>query len=414
MRAVGLFGGSFNPIHNGHLHLAESVYQALALDSVVLMPTGEAPHKDCSAYAPAIERFAMCKLAAEKYPWMQVSDKEIRKEGKSYTVETLLELRQEQPDVQWTLMIGSDMLLSFDQWRQWQDILQNARVCAVSREEGDLPVLQQKADALRAVVSTADIIVLSVRALPVSSTQIRENLQKNAFSSCLLPENVVQYIRVNGLYRPSESPVPPAQEHPLPTEQMQQDFLLLRGLMEKNRLKPARFRHSMNVAKEARKLAEKWGADPDAAYYAGMMHDCCKNFPLEEQAELMRGGRFPVSEEEWASQPVWHGIAAASYLHIERAVENEDILAAVRWHTVGHAGMSLLEEIIYMADLISEERDYSDVAHFRKLAYQDLQQAMLEALQYSLASIAKKGTPLCISTAEAYNYYLKKLGQTKR
>ncbi len=414
MRTVGLFGGSFNPIHNGHLHLAESVYQALSLDSVVLMPTGEAPHKDCSAYAPAIERFAMCKLAAEKYPWMQVSDKEIRKEGKSYTVETLLELRQEQPDVQWTLMIGSDMLLSFDQWRHWQDILQNARVCAVSREEGDLPVLQQKADALRAVVPTADIIVLSVRALPVSSTQIRENLQKNAFSSCLLPENVVQYIRVNGLYRPSESPVQPAPEHPLPTEQMQQDFLLLRGLMEKNRLKPARFRHSMNVAKEARKLAEKWGADPDAAYYAGMMHDCCKNFPLEEQAELMRGGKFPVSEEEWASQPVWHGIAAASYLHIERAVEHEDVLAAVRWHTVGHAGMSLLEEIIYMADLISEERDYSDVAHFRKLAYQDLQQAMLEALQYSLASIAKKGTPLCISTAEAYNYYLKKLGQTKR
>lgn len=205
MKEYGLFGGSFNPIHNGHLHLAKSVYRMLGLDHVVLMPSGEAPHKDCSEYAPAADRLAMCQLAAEKFDWMSVSDDEIRKKGKSYTVETLRDLTKRFPDVRWTLMIGSDMLLTFDRWYCWQKILQMARVCAVSREDGDLPQLQKKAEELQAQTDCTGIVVLSVRAFPVSSTQIRENLQKNAISSCLLPKNVVQYIRLNGLYRSADS-----------------------------------------------------------------------------------------------------------------------------------------------------------------------------------------------------------------
>ena len=203
-RQVGLFGGSFNPIHNGHLHLAKSVRKALRLDQVVLMPAGEAPHKSTAAYAPAVHRLEMCRLAAEKYPWMAVSDYEICKNGKSYTVETLRALRGLHPATDWTLMIGSDMLLTFSTWREWQEIMKMARICAVSREIGDLPELNRAADALRLEVPDAEIVVLSVRAFPASSTQIRENLQKNADCSCLLPENVVQYIRENRLYMPDK------------------------------------------------------------------------------------------------------------------------------------------------------------------------------------------------------------------
>lgn len=200
MKEYGLFGGSFNPIHNGHLYLAESVYEALGLERVILMPSGEAPHKDCSEYAAAEHRLEMCRRAAEQYDWMTVSDDEIRKNGKSYTVETLRQLTKEYPDVHWTLMIGSDMLLSFDRWYCYTEILRMAKICAVSRETGDLPALFEKAEALSDAESCADIIVLSVRAFPVSSTQIRKKLKKNENSSCLLPKNVVQYIRLNGLY----------------------------------------------------------------------------------------------------------------------------------------------------------------------------------------------------------------------
>lgn len=200
-RQIGLFGGSFNPIHNGHLHLVRSVRKALRLDGVLLMPAGEAPHKSTAEYAPAADRLEMCRRAAEKYDWMQISDYEIRKTGKSYTVETLRALREMHPDTDWTLMIGSDMLLTFTQWREWQEIMKMARICAVSREKGDLPQLFAAADALRDAVPEADITVLSVRAFPVSSTQIRLNLQKNADCSCLLPENVVQYIQEHQLYQ---------------------------------------------------------------------------------------------------------------------------------------------------------------------------------------------------------------------
>ena len=197
---IGLFGGSFNPIHNGHLHLVRSVKKALKLDRVILMPAGEAPHKSTAEYAPAADRLEMCRLAAKKYRWLTVSDYETRKSGKSYTVETLSALRAEYPEAEWTLMIGSDMLLSFETWKEWQEILRIARLCAVSRETGDLPALNEKADALKAECPHAEIVVLSVQAVPVSSTEIRQNLQKNADCSCLLPENVVQYIGNRHLY----------------------------------------------------------------------------------------------------------------------------------------------------------------------------------------------------------------------
>ncbi len=200
-RRIGLFGGSFNPIHNGHLHLAAAVKRGLKLDGVLLMPAGSAPHKSTAEYAPAEHRMELCRIAAKKYPWMAVSDYEIRKNGKSYTVETLRALTEAHPETDWTLMIGSDMLLTFDQWYCWQEILQLAGVCAVSREIGDLPELLSKAEKLQAAVPGAEIRVLRAAAFPASSTEIREKLRNHEECSCLLPENVVQYICENHLYR---------------------------------------------------------------------------------------------------------------------------------------------------------------------------------------------------------------------
>ena len=199
-RQIGLFGGSFNPIHNGHLHLVRAVKRALKLDGVVLMPAGEAPHKSTAEYAPAEHRLEICRLAAENYPWMTVSDYEIRKNGKSYTVETLRALHAQHPDIHWTLMIGSDMLLTFDKWYCWQEILSLADVCAVSREKGDLPELTDKAKQLRAAAPGANITVLRTAAFPASSTEIREKLRRGADCAGLLPENALDYIAEKHLY----------------------------------------------------------------------------------------------------------------------------------------------------------------------------------------------------------------------
>ncbi len=174
----------------------------------------------------------------------------------------------------------------------------------------------------------------------------------------------------------------------------------------KVRLSKKRFTHSVNVARAAWELAEKWGADPARAYLAGLLHDCCKELPFPEQHALMMSGPFPVSDAEWYAKPVWHGIAAAAYMHEELGIDDPEVLSAARWHTVGHANMTRLEEIVYMADLISAERSYRDVDRFRKLAHTDLQRAMLEAFSWAIDSVIRKGNPLPVCTVEAYNYYL--------
>ena len=197
MSRIALFGGSFNPIHNGHLHLAQTVHQQCGLDRMLLMPSGTAPHKSSDAYAPAADRLAMCRLAAEPYPWLEVSDYELTKPGKSYTVETLRYLHSCFPEDALFLLTGSDMLLSFDSWYCWQEILSLAGLLCVSRGTEPEDVLRQKAAELS---SYGHVTVVHAKPLPMSSSQIRHKIELCRKFSCYLPENVVQYIMLHRLY----------------------------------------------------------------------------------------------------------------------------------------------------------------------------------------------------------------------
>lgn len=197
MSRIALFGGSFNPIHNGHLHLAQTVHQQCGLDRMLLMPSGTAPHKSSDAYAPAADRLAMCRLAAEPYPWLEVSDYELTKPGKSYTVETLRYLHSCFPEDALFLLTGSDMLLSFDSWYCWQEILTLAGLLCVSRGMEPEDVLRQKAAELS---SYGQVTVVHAKPLPMSSSQIRHKIELCRKFSCYLPENVVQYIMLHRLY----------------------------------------------------------------------------------------------------------------------------------------------------------------------------------------------------------------------
>ena len=179
------------------------------------------------------------------------------------------------------------------------------------------------------------------------------------------------------------------------------------------RLSKKRFQHSVNVARAAKLLAANYGEDIDKAYFAGLLHDICKEDPWEEQRRLMLAGDFAPDLAELHSRKLWHGIAGAYFIQTEFGVEDRDILNAVRFHTVGRAGMSRLEEIIYIADMISEERDYKGVGKMRKLAYENLQLAMLEALRDAASSVLKKGGMLPVYTIEAYNSYLLKTQNPK-
>lgn len=174
----------------------------------------------------------------------------------------------------------------------------------------------------------------------------------------------------------------------------------------KARLSKKRYTHSLNVAHEAQRLAELYGEDPEKAYFAGLMHDVCKELPAEEQEELVRASSFAVSKEELVTKPVWHGIAGAYFLQVRMGVTDPDVLNAVRYHTVGRAGMTRLEEIVYLADLISEDRTYDGVEQMRQLCLTSINVAMLEGIRFSIETTLKKGGYLPPVTVEAYNQYI--------
>ena len=181
----------------------------------------------------------------------------------------------------------------------------------------------------------------------------------------------------------------------------------------KSMLSQKRYQHSLNVAAECRKLAEKYGEDPDKAYFAGLLHDICKELPAEEQKELVLKSGYAVCREELETRSLWHAIAGAYYVKSKFGVEDIDILDSIRFHTVGRAGMTRLEEIVYLGDLISAERDYKDVDKMRKITYISLDEAMLEAFSFSIKNQVKKNGVIPLCTVEGYNFYTRLINEEK-
>ncbi len=176
----------------------------------------------------------------------------------------------------------------------------------------------------------------------------------------------------------------------------------------KIRLSKKRYTHSVNVAEAAEKLAQKHDGDCGKAYLAGLIHDVCKEIPKDEQLKMAVscGRDFSATEEK--IPPLYHAAAGAWYCENVLHIRDDDILNAVRYHTAARAGMSRLEEIIYLADLISEDRSYKDVNRMRKLAFDDIDKAMLEALKFSVCDVIEKGSLIPESSCAAYNYYSEK------
>ncbi len=391
---IGIFGGSFNPPHLGHMHLAESIHSALNLDEVWLVPSKISPHRSMDEYAPEEKRLAMCELVASEFPWMRVEDYELKQERISYTYYTVKHFAESRPDDTFFLLVGSDMFLSFDTWYHWQDILKYVTLVGMARKEGEIKNLQRFAKTLG---QYGKISVVNVGSFTVSSTKIRSMIRKSQNYSCYLSGKIVKYIKEQNLYAGSDKMY----------------HIKERTAFLEQHLSRKRFQHSCNVARAAKLLAQQYGADMEKAYFAGLVHDICKELPYEEQYALMTAGNFAPDEAELnpRSRKLWHGIAGAYFIQTEFGIQDEDILNAVRFHTVGRAGMSLLEEIIYIADMISDERDYKGVGKMRRLASENLQVAMLEALTDAISSVLKKGGFLPHYTIEAYNSYMLLVGK---
>jgi nicotinate-nucleotide adenylyltransferase len=195
---IGIYGGSFNPVHNGHIHLAEGAADILHLDRVYLVPSRISPHRSSDEYASGEDRMEMLRLACEGSGRLFPCDYELTNDRKSYTIYTVEEFRRRFPDDELFLLVGSDMLICFDSWNRFEDILKEVTLAVVSRNDGDFEILEEKAEKLR---EFGGIVVCPVEPLEMSSSEIRKKIAENKKISCYLRENVVQYITLRKLYR---------------------------------------------------------------------------------------------------------------------------------------------------------------------------------------------------------------------
>lgn len=195
---IGIYGGSFNPIHNGHIHVAESAIDEFRLDRVIFVPSRISPHRSSSEYIEGSERVKLINMAINGDKRMRCSDWELRRDRVSYTIYTIEHFRKKYPDAELFLLVGSDMLLSFDTWHRFKDILEQAELIVVSRQDGDMSQLEAKAEELRKL---GRISISKSSPLEISSSEIRKKIAKNEEFACYLNESVVQYIGMMGYYK---------------------------------------------------------------------------------------------------------------------------------------------------------------------------------------------------------------------
>lgn len=169
------------------------------------------------------------------------------------------------------------------------------------------------------------------------------------------------------------------------------------------RMKSARFKHSKNVAKEAVRLAKKYGADPKKAEIAGILHDATKETDEKEQMALIRRAGIELSEMERSSPKLWHAISGSAFVQMELDVTDPEIIDAIRYHTTGRAGMTLLDKVIFIADFTSADRDYDGVDKMRKVADKDLDEAVLEGMSFTIADLAQRKLTIAPDTFRGYN-----------
>lgn len=197
---IGILGGSFDPIHNGHLHMAESAYDAFLLDQVWLIPAGHSPNKEESGMTAAKHRFRMCEIAASVYPWLSVNRLELDSPERSYTYRTMEKLKEKYPSDHFFFLMGGDSLDYFEKWKHPEIIAKLATILVIPRDQFTVAALTDKIRELESLFP-CDIRLVCCEKYPVSSTEIRAMLREGQIPAGFFPEGVEEYIHQHHLYQ---------------------------------------------------------------------------------------------------------------------------------------------------------------------------------------------------------------------
>lgn len=383
MQKIAVFGGSFDPIHVEHVRMAKDAVRSLQLDLLVVMPAALPPHKRDKALSSEIHRLQMCRAAFEGEEKIIVSDYEIAQGGTSYTYLTCRHFRKLYPQAQLFWLVGTDMLRDFPTWKNPEQILNDVTlaVCARNEEKGWLQT-EQESFYQR---FQKQFVVIDYQGQDLSSTKIRALIAAGEDVSALVGEKVFAYIQSQanaqgtGVYQ-----IPNAVQ-----------ALCLQS--------PSRRAHSVRVAVLAAKRAKSLKIPEKQAITAALFHDCAKNLPPD--SPYLQG--FSCADD--VPKSVVHQFAGAYVAKHTFGVTDSQVLDAICYHTSGRAGMSELEKLVFLADMVEEERSYDGVDILRKLFWIEsgLDACLLEALSQTLQFLRVNDRPVYALTEQAYEYYKK-------
>ena len=381
---ICVYGGSFNPPHIGHISAAGSALRQLGPDKMLVIPDRAAPHKDMAENSPEPERrFELARLSFGDFPDVEVSDVELRREGKSYTADTLRELLELYPGARFYLLVGTDMLCTFEQWRDFEWILQRVVLAAVARDEGENEKINAAARTLSKKYG-ARVEVIDSPAVPAASTDLRSALREGRGRELMHPAAYAYVI-----------------QHRLYGARPQREWLREQAYAM---LKPQRIPHVRGVEAEAESLARRWGTDTEKAAAAGILHDITKKLDLNQQLILCEKYGIITDKLERTNEKLLHAKTGAAVARGRFGVCDE-VYEAIKWHTTGKPDMSMQEKVLYMADYIEPTRDFDGVERLRTLAYEDIDAAMETGLRMSLEDVAGRGQQPHENSVAALEWY---------
>lgn len=396
---IGIYGGTYNPPHLGHMAAARDAAEKLELDLLLLIPDNTPPHKQLPAGSPtAQQRLEMTRIAADRLSTKKTkviaSDIELKREGRSYTAHTLRQLREEYPDDELWLLMGTDMFLTLHQWYRPDLICQCAHIAAFGRAAGDTEHFAEQKKRLKKEFGAKVKYFELPGLVEVSSTQLREALLEGRGRE-LLDESVYGYILLHGLYGVKRDL----------TDLSLEDLRAASYSM----VKAKRLPHIRGTEEECALLARRWGCDELDARKAAILHDCTKFWTLEEQLQSCKKYDILLDQVEQTNLPLLHAkTGAAVARHVFGMPER--ICDAICWHTTGRADMTLLEKILYIGDYAEPSRKYDWCGKLRKLVLEDLDKGVLYGLEITIDHTRKKDNIIHYRTLEAREFLLKQAG----
>ena len=395
MAKIGIYGGTFDPIHNGHMYLAKAAKEQLSLDAVWWIPSGNPPHKD-DGVTSRVMRYEMCESALLGDAGMVLQDFEMSRSTACYSYELLEWLHGQYPQHRFFFIMGEDSLDLFPSWVHPERIAaMTSLVAAVRKESPHSESMEQTAAQIRERYGT-EVYLLQTENVPISSTHLRGLVRKGEAITDFVPKPVEEYIRRHGLYQEPRIP----------------DLSDIRADLHR-RLKPSRYRHTIGVMETAANLAMRYCMPVEKLRLAGLLHDCAKCYDNEELLKRCKKYGLTVTQAEQQSPHLLHAKVGAYLAGHRYGVSDPDIVSAIRCHTTGKPQMNLTEQILFVADYIEPNRDRARrLAEIRQLAYRNLDACTLMTLEDTIAYLKERRQPMDEATVETYWYYRKKLGKT--